>query len=215
MGHVVSNQPWGVIDVDTTTGRVFVQQRWFYTWTLLNATVPPWTHPQKQHFHNTLDRQVWRMWSNRVRLRVSGQHAFARRFVASGVPINFDIRWVTSPGHWAVTVRKMPTGSNPTSFISNVHFATRRIELDSADLDSYAAQNASGNSAQGGFLAGPHEFGHAIRAPDEYGAGSPHLPDTTSIMNVGRQIRPRHLELIVTTLNTMIAGVVWSAPPAI
>lgn len=153
MSHIVSRQPWGVIDIDTKVGRIFFQQDWHYTWTLFSAAVSLWTHAEKQNFHNTLDRQIWGTWSNRVRMRVSGATDFSRRFSAAGVPINFDIRWVTGPGHWDVTVRKMPAGSTPTTFISNVNFTTRRIDLDTMDMAPYAAANATGGRL-GGFSPG-------------------------------------------------------------
>jgi hypothetical protein len=214
MSHIVSRQPWGVIDLDTTAGRVFFQQDWHYTWTLFTPALPAWRQAEKRAFHNTLDRQIWGTWSNRVRLRVSGTSDFAKKFAAAGVPINFDIHWVSGVSHWNVTVRKMPAGSDPTTFISNVSFATRTINLDTADLDPYAAANAAGQST-GKFYAGPHEFGHAIDAGDEYNAGSPDLADTSSIMNVGRFIRPRHLQRIVDTLNTMIPNTTFAAPVSI
>lgn len=214
MTHIVSRQPWATVDIDTNAGRVFFQQTWQYTWTLFTPTVPAWTQRERQNFHNTLDRQIWAAWSNRVRLIVTGTSDFARRFARSGISINFDIRWVTAGGNWNVTVRKMPAGSNPTTFISNVNFNTRRIELDTADLSSYNAANAAGAST-GRFFAGPHEFGHALHAPDEYNAGNLNLADTQSIMNVGRQIRPRHLREVVALLNTMIPNTTFSAPAVI
>jgi len=237
MSHLVSRQPWGVIDLDTVGGRIFFQQDWFYTWTLFNATVPAWTLNQKRFFHNTLDRQIWARWSNHIKLRVSGTTPFARRFAASGVAINFDIRWVLRPGHYAVTVRKMPPGSTPTTFISFVDFGARRIELDSADLTGYRVANEAGNSAPDPFFAGPHEFGHTLDNPDEYNAVSTAmaqsdfssipsalssmarlgramalLADTNSIENVGRQVRPRHLHLIIDALNALTPGVTWAMP---
>jgi hypothetical protein len=240
MSHIVSRQPWGVIDLDTTAGRIFFQQEWFYTWALFNATVPPWTLHQKRFFHNTLDRQIWSRWSNRVKLQVVGATPFARHFARSGVSINFDIKWVLRPGHYAVTVRKMPAGSDPTTFISFVNFGARHIELDSADLTAYHPANEAGNSAAGDFFAGPHEFGHTLDNPDEYNAvttalnqmdfssiplslqslarlarAAAVLADTDSIENVGRQVRPWHLQLIIDTLNTMTPGVTWSPPATI
>lgn len=214
MSHIVSRQPWGVVDIDTSAGRVFFQQDWHYTWTQYSAAVPAWTVAEQRSFHNTIDRQIWGTWCNRVRLQVAGNADFVRRFAAIGVPINFDIRRVTGVGHWSVTVRKMPAGSTPTTYISNVNFGARTIDLDTADLAAYYPANAAGNSA-GAFYAGPHEFGHAIQAPDEYNPGAANLADTTSIMNVGRQIRPRHLQQVVTVLNTMIPNVTFSAPAAI
>jgi hypothetical protein len=214
MTHIVSRQPWATVDIDTAAGRVFFQQTWQYTWILFSPTVPAWTQRERQDFHSALDRQIWGTWSNRVRLAVAGTSDFAKRFAGIGVPINFDVRWVTAAGNWNVSVRKMPAGSSPTTFISNVNFSARRIELDTADLSSYNAANAAGAST-GKFFAGPHEFGHALRAGDEYGAGSANLADTNSIMNVGRQVRSRHLQQVVTLLNTMIPNTTFSAPTVI
>lgn len=201
MGHLVAREAWAVIDLNTTEGRVWVQEDWQYTWTVMPGA-RPWTIEQKRHFHNTLDRQVWANWSDRVKIRVAGDHDLARRFGTHGMRLTFDIHWVTKPGHWSVSVRKMPPGSDPTSFISNVTFSTRKIELDSADLDSYEPQNAAGQSRR--FFAGPHEFGHTMDNPDEYNADSPQLADTDSIMNIGNQLRPRHLHLIEDALHGLV-----------
>jgi hypothetical protein len=213
VSHIVSRQPWGVLDIDTSAGRVFFQQEWHYTWILYTPALPAWTRDERRRFHNTLDRQIWGAWSNRVTLSVSGTTSFCRQFSSTGVPINFDIQWVVGVGHWDVTVRKMPPGSNRTTYRSNVDFANRRIQLDTMDLiPSGAANDAGGSTAD--FLSGPHEFGHSIGVDDEYNAGSPRLADTKSIMNVGRELRPRHLQMMVTTLNTMMPGVTF-APPGI
>ena len=208
MGHLVAREPWGTVDLNTTEGRVWVQQDWFYTWTV-NPGAAAWTTTQKQEFHNTLDRQVWAGWSDRIRVRVAGPGEFARRFAGAGLRLTFDVHWVLAAGHWSVRVRKLPAGSNPTTFISNVSFTTRQIELDSADLAAYAASNAAGASRT--FRAGPHEFGHTFKNPDEYNAGSPNLVDTSSIMNIGTQVRPRHLTLLLTTLGRLMPGLTFTA----
>ena len=192
MSHIVRQPAWGDIDLDTETGRIFVQERWSYTWTV----VPParaWTLEQRRRFHNIADRQIWGTWSGHVRLQVAGNHAFVDRF-RHGLPaVSFDARWVLSNGHWEVTVRKMPRGSDPTTFISYVDFPARQIQLDSADVASYLPSNAAGQ--QRTFYALSHEFGHTMpQSPgipnqDEYTAGSPHLGDTESILNIGRQVR--------------------------
>jgi hypothetical protein len=208
MGHLVAREPWGTVDLNTTEGRVWVQQNWLYTWTV-NPGATAWTIAQKRHFHNTLDRQVWAGWSDRTRVRVAGAGDLARRFAAGGLRLTFDVHWVLASGHWSVRVRKLPAGSNPTTFISNVSFTTRQIELDSADLASYVPTNAAGASRT--FRAAPHEFGHTFNNPDEYNAGSPNLVDTNSIMNIGHQVRPRHLTLLLGTLNRLVPGCVFSA----
>jgi len=211
MTHLVSRQPWGDLDVDLQLGRVFVQQKWQYAWTLFSSRVTPWTYAERKQFHNTLDRQVWAEWSNRFRLQVSGAGEFARRFSNSGVPLNFDIKWVTTPGHWHVTVRKMPPNSSRTTFRSHVVPATRRIELDTMDIVVGGAANDAGKLSNQ-FRSAPHEFGHTMALPDEYNAGSAHLTDSASIMNIGREVRRRHLQLTLDALNALMPNVKFSAP---
>ena len=41
--------------------------------------------------------------------------------------------------------------------------------------------------------------------PDEYKAGSPQLHDTLSMMNIGQQLRERHLATTVNALNRLAA----------
>lgn len=217
MSHIVSRQPWGVIDLDTREGRIFFQQDWHYNW-LLRPPLADWTIQEKRYFHNTLDRQVWGRWSMRIRFPVrltpgvASPSATARELIARvgarGVPINFDVHWVLGPGHWQVNVTKIAHGD---SVRSNVNFTTRIINLDTEDFIPHDVET-DGGVAGHNFLTAPHEYGHTLDNPDEYTNDSPNLADTSSTMNIGNQIRPRHLHLIVDTLNTMLPGVTFSAP---
>jgi hypothetical protein len=199
MAHLVAMEPWGAVDLDTTEGRVFVQQDWYYVW----SNVPPandWSLGEKRNFHNTLDRHIWAQWSDRLRIYPSGNHELARQFRTNGLRLTFDVRWITVPGHWTVNVRKLVAGGN---YRSNVSFGTRVIELDSEDLTAHTVANAAGKQAPR-FRTGPHEFGHTLRNPDEYGQRAANLADTQSVMNIGRQMRPRHAQLIVDTLRRLV-----------
>lgn len=209
MAHIVSRNTWGVIDIDTTLGRILVQQYWHYHWVLFDPSVRAWTDAEKSHFHNTLDRQIWSAWSQRLRLRVSGPTPFAKRFERSGVSISFDIRRVHAAGHWNVTVRKMPPGSTRDSYRSNVTYTTRRIDLDTMDLAASPATNALGQKTRD-FQTGPHVFGHTLSLPDEHHAQARFAADAASIMNIGRTLRPRHLEIVVSTLDTLLPGTRFS-----
>jgi outer membrane protein OmpA-like peptidoglycan-associated protein len=205
MTHLVRSPGWAEIDLDLTAGRVFVQQRWKYEWTV----VPParaWTYAERRAFHHTLDTQVWGLWSNRILLRTNGTHDLCRTHPR--VEVEFDVRWVLNDPHWQVDVRKMPPGSNPTTFISNVEPDQRRIHLDTADVDAYRPQNAAGQRRP--FRALPHEFGHTMDNPDEYGARSPHLVDTDSVMNIGRLVRERHVHALIVELNRMVPDCTFS-----
>ncbi len=208
MGHIVSNMPWGTIDLDTGENRVFFQQKWFYHW-LTEPGASAWTYPERRHFHNTLDRQIWARWSNRIVFRVQGTTRLARRLARTGVPINFDVRWELVNGHWDVYARKLPAGG---SYRSNVHFGRREINLDSEDLEPHGACRDDGTTCADDFLTVPHEFGHTIDNRDEYNRASPHYADTGSIMNIGGQLRSRHLNLIIAQLNTMVRGGTFSVP---
>ncbi len=131
MGHVVSNEGRATIDVNTTEGRIFIQEDWFYHWNLWPWVTSAWTLEEKRAAHTRIDRQVWGTWSNRVRLGVLGSSAFAQQFRA-GVGVNFDVRWHTRlPAHWQVKVWKMPPGTSPTgTHRSFVDHAGRKIELN-------------------------------------------------------------------------------------
>jgi hypothetical protein len=215
MGHVVSNEGWATIDVDTANGRVFIQEDWYYHWRLWTGVTTPWTLAEKRALHSQIDRQIWGTWSNRIRLGVTGHSAFAQRFRA-GVGVNFDMRWdIKLPAHWQVTVWKVPAGSTPTNpHRSFVNHATRRIELNTADIAPRGAGNAGGSTTTG-FRTAPHEYGHTIgptgsHLRDEYGAGHPHLRDNSSIMNIGRDLRRRHLTEVINALNRMMPGTTFN-----
>jgi hypothetical protein len=208
MSHVVKQLPWCVIDIDTTHGRVFLQERWKYTWEV-QPPMADWTLAEKRAFHNSVDRQIWASWSSRVRLSVTGAGHLVRRFSRHGVPINLDVRWVLHHEQWNVTVRKLVPGLFAHS---TVDFAARRIELNTntATVTRDACNAATPAVCRPGFRSSTHEFGHTLENRDEYTAGSAFLADDRSIMNVGQQLRERHFATIVRELNTMIHGVTFA-----
>ncbi len=164
---------------------------------------------QKRAFHRQLDREIWGKWSWHFRLYTRGDVPFAHRFANRALVVNFDIRWMLHGGQWEVGVVRVAPGTpmnNNTR--SNVSFATRHIQLFSVLFQAYTAQNSAGISRPG-FRAGPHEFGHTLDYPDDYTPTSPFLSDADSLMNIGQQLRQRHIALVRNTLNTMIYGVTF------
>ena len=218
MSHIERNAGWATISLNTATGHIMCREDWKYNWMEVPAA-RPWTEREKSHFHNTIDTQIWRFWSNRLRVRVTGTHEFCRRFPQ--VRIEFDIRRVSSRGHWTVNARKIPRG---TSHHSEVIFNSRVINLDSEDLVAVPSRNHLGAVRMNQYIA-PHEFGHtqpdmtySTRSTfgemmDEYTADAPlaHGRDTDSIMNIGRQLRPRHLAGVLSELNAMLPGCTFTA----
>lgn len=200
MAHVTKEETWAKLDIDTDKASILVQERWKYNF-IAGPGMTAWTPAEETKFHAAVVSQVSKTWNYKVRLTVSGTAAFARKF--KHAYINFDIRRVTTAQHWSVNVRKMPKGSSPTSFISNVDRPSLEVNLDTADFSSYTPSNAAGKSHK--FFAVPHEFGHTFPGvDDEYVAGATNLADTNSIMNIGNEIRSRHLKPILDSLNTMI-----------
>jgi len=211
MGHVVKRLPWCDIDLDTTLGHIFLQQKWNYSW-LRAAGQSAWTAAEKTSFHNRTDSYIWSAWSNRATLGVVGGSSFSRRHVASGVSINLDIRRVTAHEHWNVNVTKIAAGAFARS---NVVWNTRIINLDTNDfvtrVNCAGAPRVCRNQ-----IPVAHEFGHAagntvvLGRGDEYPAASAHTNDHASMMNVGSQLRDRHFQTILDELNTMIPDTTFS-----
>src|SRR5882762_2552293 len=114
VSHLVSRQPWGVVDLDLEKGHVFVRQDWRYRWRF-QMVMRPWSDAEKWAFHRAVDRQVWRSWSMRVRLMVSSRtpgatssigQTLARTCGSRGLTLSFDVRRVEVLGHWEVSVLK-------------------------------------------------------------------------------------------------------------
>ncbi|MEZ4447383.1 MAG: hypothetical protein R3B72_50370 [Polyangiaceae bacterium] len=215
MGHVVRRPAWGVVDLDTVTGAIFVQEQWRYEW-LLGAGATAWTLSERRRFHHTADAHIWGNWSNRVRIRATGTHALAS--LGHDLQVSFDIRWVLSGGQWRVFVTKLAPGvASPRSYVS---FATREIHLDTLDVVPHAVGNDAGQSRPR-FFTIPHEFGHTLPnasgsgtpVDDEYNSGHAHLGDTDSLMNIGHRIRARHVQAVVDELNTMLSNCHFEVAP--
>ena len=205
MGHVVRDTSWCVIDIDTKVGRVFLQERWQYTWAVM-VPMADWTSAEKRDFHRRADLAVWAAWSNRARLGVAGTSAFARRFAAAGVPINLDIRWVTAKPHWKVTVTRVPDGFFK---VSSVNWTARTISLDTNDFKTRTICRGTPKVCTTQVPVA-HEFGHAagntavLGRGDEYKATSPHNADQGSILHSGHTLRSRHFRTILDEMNKMI-----------
>lgn len=202
MSHVARDIAWCVIDINTNSGRVFFQERWQYTWIVADG-VSAWTLAEKRRFHHRADNAVWRAWSNKARLRVTGTSDFAKKFLGKELPIDLDIRWVLADPHWSVTVNKIPKGAHVTSF---VEWESRKISLDTEDFKPSIFDNGPGKPKDK-LIPVAHEFGHTLGADqdDEYTAGSPHLADHRSILNHGNKLRSRHFKNILEEMNKMIA----------
>lgn len=221
MAHLVRREPWGVTDLDPEKGHVFVRQDWRYHW-IDNPPLPPWTHEERWDFHHRLDRLIWAHWSLKARLLVRSiggaaqtparPDDLAARFKEKGLTLSFDVRSVVGPAHWQANVLKFDSARPPFPQ-ALTDFARRTLQLSSADvLPHFASRRLGDPLRQSSFSVAAHEFGHALGYanprghPDEYTEHNPFYDDVHSIMNIGRQVRARHLSLIAETLGKMAPG---------
>ena len=205
--------PWCRLALDTTLGRLTLEQRWLYVWTI-RPPAAPWTRAGKQQFHARAESNIRLAWSSHAFLHVVGVSPFAVRFQRGrGIPLSIDIRWVTARPHWNVTVTKVAPGVFAQS---HGVWATRRISLDTNDFTRRRLCGASVPPACTNQTPVSHEFGHAfgntstLGRGDEYPAASAHHADNASIMHSGSLLRDRHFQTVIGELNLMMPGTTFS-----
>lgn len=129
--------------------------------------------------------------------------------------MNFDIEWVLSSHHWKVKVTKYPS-THTGLVISAVSWTSKTIKLDTLDTRKRLNTFEGANYYQ---YPVAHEFGHAVGNSiyantgmhgDEYKSSSAYLSDRKSIMNAGMELRDRHLDFIISQLNTMMINTTFS-----
>lgn len=96
------------------------------------------------------------------------------------------------------------------------------IRIDNSDIQvSYISIKSGDINLRIPQIALAHEFGHTIGNSaqakirqrvmhgDEYNSQSPYFMDKHSIMNIGNELRDRHLDYILLELSTMIPHVTF------
>jgi len=198
--------------VNDKTGTILVQLKWKYSWATSKGT-KRWTFTEKAAFHQAADKLIWQIWSDKITLNVGGSSELAKKYKSKGLKVNFDIRWVISGAHWDVSVTKIPVGKFKGS---SVNWNKREATLDTEDINPVVRKNAGKSHTQ---YPVAHEFGHAVGNSifasskmhgDEYKQSSSYFSDKSSIMNIGSQIRKRHIDYILSQLNGMIPNTVFS-----
>lgn len=193
------------ITIDIGKGYIFIQQRWKYNWKTLSK-LSPWTYKDKKNFHHKLDNLLWQQWSKRFILKMEGTSNIAETYKTKRLNVNFDIRWVLHNEHWSVNIRKIEKGKFKTSSVNWTH---KIVNLDTEDLSLVIRKRKNKKYKQYPFS---HEFGHAIGNTkhikgmhgDEYSTSSVYKSDLKSRMNIGNDLRKRHLDYLISELNKMI-----------
>jgi len=201
MSHFVKTNDYFTIDLNVNEKYFLVSSKWQYNWNNA-ANTSKWTSEEKAQFHNQSDKLIWKAWSNKFRLKCKGTSDFADKHKSDTFLVNFDIKKVTSAGNWKVDVNKIPTGQTGPSYVI---WALKKISLDSEDV---VIRKRTENGKIYGQIPVSHEFGHTVGNSvywnlhgDEYKAESTFVLDKDSIMNIGNQLRKRHLDHLLNVLN--------------
>jgi len=194
-------------------GTILIKQKWGYNW-LNTLDVPAWTDAEKKDFHKKIVSLIWNNWGAGFKLKVRGTSAFAKKHSKTCWDVNFDIEWVLHSEHWKVNVTKYPNNhiENPTGSIS---WNSKSIDLDTKDTFWEKRVRGVKNYFQYPLV---HEFGNAVENSisardmhsNKYKSSSNHYLDKNSLMNIGNELKDRHLEYILPHLNTMISNSTFS-----
>ncbi|WP_452231742.1 hypothetical protein [Lacinutrix sp. MEBiC02595] len=202
------------IHIEADRSAILIKQKWQYTW-LKDATSSDWNYIEKKTFHKKVDNLIWNNLGKSFYLKVTGNSDFAKQYAKVKWDVNFDIEWVLESQHWEVLVTKYPSGyiGNPTSSVS---WGSKKINLDTKDTSLRKRVLASKSYYQYPLT---HEFGHAVGNSiyassnmhgDEYNPASAYYNDRKSLMNIGNTLKDRHLDYIISQLNTMLNATKFS-----
>lgn len=193
------------IYIDKDRKLILIEQKWKYVWSNKKGTTP-WSHKEKKKFHNKSDHIIENLWGGKMVIRTKGSSDFAKKYADDGFVVNFDLKWVTNDEHWKVRVTKIPKGEWAQSWMK---WTTREVNLDTEDIKMRRTSTIPRRTQS----PVAHEFGHTIgntfhtgvtQHGDEYKTNSKYNTQTKSIMNIGNEIKPRHLDYIVSELNKMV-----------
>ncbi|TWP27076.1 hypothetical protein ETU08_07560 [Apibacter muscae] len=199
------------MDIFIEEGRniILIQERWQYNWL---TKVTPWTITERRKFHELADQRIWKIWGGHFKLKVQGTSSFAEKHKNTTFTVNFDIKWALINPHWKVNLTKIAPGGFQTSY---VNWNSKIISLDTEDTK--IVTRYAGRSKYKQYPVA-HEFGHAIgNVPirgishsdeyhDSYRLNGGFKLDYLSIMNIGNNLRNRHLDYVLIQLNSMFAN---------
>ncbi|PIT15816.1 hypothetical protein [Snodgrassella alvi] len=194
------------IFIEEDRNTILIQEKWQYNW---STRATPWTIREKRKFHQSADVLISKIWGNYFKLKIQGLSNFAVKHKNSIFTVDFDIKWVFTNPHWTVNVIKIAPGDFETSYVI---WDRRIISLDNEDIKS----NYKGYFGLKEYYQFPiaHEFGHTvgnipiIGHSDEYHddnrINGGFKLDYPRVMNIGNELRKRHLDYILNQLNAML-----------
>lgn len=197
----LKSTPYFDIELDNAKKHIRIIQKWQYQWLTLPHT-NYWTYERKKEFHYQAERLIWETWSGKFYLdtiKTDSKQSIGE--VPERYTLSFDVKWVLSSPHWQVFVYKCGVGEN---IVTRLLYQSRKIYLKTRDLNKNLMSLEVPRSS-----AIPHEFGHTFYNDEEYGIDNgnsfdpAYVDDKKSVMNIGNEVRRRHLYTITKELEIM------------
>jgi hypothetical protein len=194
------------IFIEEDRNTILVQEKWQYNW---STRATPWTIREKRKFHQSADTLISKIWEKYFKLKINDLSNFTVKHQDSIFTINFDIKWVLTNPHWTVNVIKIAPWGVETSYVI---WDQRIINLDTEDIKS----NYKSYFDLKDYYQFPitHKFWHSVGSVPISGHSDEYHHDNRingsfklgypSVMNVGNELRKRHLDYILNQLNTML-----------
>ena len=163
--------------------RIFMKLQFFFK----DDGVNRWKQSEKEAFLKGWEARVRKIWDGHILKVLTGN-----KIVILKLDFYLQIGGFLLD-HWEITVKKTPPG---TVFRSFVRPGMKDVTLTANDNNvTIRSVRNVGNFNQ---YTSTHEFGHMIGLDDEYGplfggVAGQHNNDYDSIMNIGTQVRNRHI----------------------
>lgn len=172
----------------------------------------PWSLAERDIFHKECNSNIQTYLSGKIRLSVSGTSEFAIRNSRKKFTVIFCINPVTSGEHWTIHARKLGGSYQKYSRVAHHYERAVLYQYGAGSIESRETIVSSGKRIESRQVSVVHEFLHTLTDKiDDYDQGKfPHikgsafLDDTESVRHSGMELRNRHFEELLVSINKII-----------
>lgn len=217
--------PYFDIQIIESNFEIIVTQRW----RIINN--PRMPLEKIEHFKRMAKLIIDALWNSKFWVRVKGTSRFAIKNKRIVFSIRFQLEWVYRGEHWRVDLsptsrvsrvdwynRRIKLDLEDTQLQKKLGSDGKILQYPIAHEFGHTIGNIRGFVSLAYIPSKPYQLFHRVRHDDEYkkGGDSPSIKyenrlrrqyvlDKNSIMNIGNQIRDRHIDFILLELNSMFS----------
>lgn len=185
----------GDYDIEIVESRcaIIVRQKWLFIW------VGNWSMYEQSIYKDKLLTLIEGSWTG-FYVEVTGDSDFAKNNKGRRWDIVFEIEEVEHTEHWQIMISKDNARNKCSSSAlrQRIQFSLKSLDYNIKHAVDYPRDNRTGHR-----YTARHEFFHSLEPKlnqDEYNKSNPSFHDTNSLMNLGSQVRSRHLSTFMTAL---------------